>query len=79
MQIYTHDYTLASEAEDQLYIAQSILRQDDIPTALEAIACARELLQRYLSQDNMVPDNDAEGWIRSSDITLGDGDDRNLI
>lgn len=79
MQIYTHDYTLASEAESQLYTAQNLLRQDDTQTAMEAINCARELLGRYLSQDNMVPDNDVEGWIRSSDVTLGDGDDRNLI
>lgn len=79
MQIYTHDYTLASEAESQLYTAQHLLRQGDTQTALEAINCARELLGRYLSQDNMVEDNDAEGWIRSSDITLGDGDDQDLI
>ncbi len=68
MQIYTHDYTLASEAESQLYTAQNLLRQDDTQTAMEAINCARELLGRYLSQDNMVEDGDAYGWVKYSDV-----------
>ena len=68
MQIYTHDYTLASEAESQLYTAQSLLRQDDTQKAMEAINCARDLLDRYLSQDNMVPDIDVEGWVKLTDI-----------
>lgn len=68
MKIYTHDYTLASEAESQLYTAQNLLRQDDTQTAMEAINCARELLGRYLSQDNMVEDGDAYGWVKYSDV-----------
>lgn len=68
MKIYTHDYTLASEAESQLYTAQNLLRQDDTQTAMEAINCARDLLDRYLSQDNMVEDGDAYGWVKYSDV-----------
>lgn len=79
MQIYTHDYTLASEAESQLYTAQNLLRQDDTQTAMEAINCARELLDRYLSQDNMVPDDDVDGWVKLSDLSMGDGEDWKLI
>lgn len=68
MKIYTHDYTLPSQAELQLYFAQQRLLQDDIQNALAAIGCARELLDRYLAQDNMVEDGDAYGWVKYSDV-----------
>lgn len=79
MQIYTHDYTLPSQANMLLAEALVKIRWDNYWDAKLRIEEARSKLDKYLSQDNMVPDNDAEGWIRSSDITLGDGDDRNLI
>lgn len=79
MQIYTHDYTLPSQAEMLLAEALVKFRQDKYWEARLKIREARSKLEKYLSRDNMVEDNDAEGWIRSSDITLGDGDDRNLI
>lgn len=79
MKIYTHDYTLPSQVESQLYFAQQQLRQDNTQTALAAIGCARELLNSYLSQDNMVEDDDVEGWVKLSDLSMGDVEDRELI
>lgn len=79
MKIYTHDYTLPAQAEMQLYFAQQQLRQDNIQTALAAIGCARELLNSYLSQDNMVEDEDVDGWVKLSDLSMGDVEDQELI
>ena len=79
MKIYTHDYTLPSQVADQLYFAQQQLRQDNNQTALAAIACARELLDSYLAQDNMVEDEDVDGWVKLSDLSMGDGEDQKLI
>lgn len=79
MKIYTHDYTLPSQVESQLYFAQQQLRQDNIQTALSAIGCARELLNSYLSQDNMVEDDDVDGWVKLSDLSVDDGDDDKQI
>lgn len=37
--------------------------------AARLIADARQTLQQYLSQDNMVPDDDVyDGWYKASDI-----------
>lgn len=79
MKIYTHDYTLPSQVASQLYFAQQQLRQDNIQTALAAIDCAREILDSYLAQDNMVEDEDVDGWVKLSDIVVGEGDDCKLI
>lgn len=71
MKTYTHDYTLPSQVDSQLYFAQQQLRQGNIQTALAAIGCARELLNSYLSQDNMVEDDDVyPGWIKATDLEL---------
>ena len=79
MKIYTHDYTLPSQVASQLYFAQQQLLQDDIQNALAAIGCARELLDSYLAQDNMVEDGDAEGWVKLTDLSMGDGEYQELI
>lgn len=78
MKIYTHDYTLPSQVESQLYFAEQQLRQDNIQPALAAISCARELLNSYLSQDNMVEDEDVDGWVKLSDLSSGDGEYQDL-
>ena len=71
MKTYTHDYTLPSQVDSQLYFAQQQLQQGNIQTALAAIGCARELLNSYLSQDNMVEDDDVyPGWIKATDLEL---------
>lgn len=79
MQIYTHDYTLPSQVASQLYFAQQQLLHGDNQNALAAIGCARELLDSYLAQDNMVEDDDAEGWVKLTDLSMGDVEDQDLI
>lgn len=79
MKIYTHDYTLPSQVASQLYNAEQQLLQNDTQSALAAILCARELLDSYLAQDNMVEDDDAEGWVKLTDLSMGDGEDQKLI
>lgn len=78
MKIYTQDYTLPFFVNALLALASEKIRQDNIQDAERLLEDARDKLDQYLSQDNMIPDDDAEGWIRSSDL-LGDGDDCELI
>lgn len=69
MQKYSHDYTLVSEAESHLYAAQQLEAHEQPEEAWKHIADARQTLQQYLSQDNMVPDNDVyDGWYKASDV-----------
>lgn len=71
MQKYSHDYTLVSDAESHLYAAQQLEAHEQPEEAWKHIADARRLLQQYLSQDNMVPDDDvADGWVRASDLEV---------
>lgn len=79
MKIYTHDYTLPSQVASQLYFAQQQLQQGDNQNALAAIGSARELLDSYLAQDNMIEDDDAEGWVRLTDLATEEGDYCKLI
>lgn len=67
MNIYTFDYTKAAEAEKCLYNAQLFLSQDRLGLAENTIAKARQLLNEFLSSDNMVVDPDVYGWIRLID------------
>lgn len=69
MKQYTHDYTKVSEAESHLYAAQQLNAHDDPVEAWKHVEDARRLLWQYLSQDNMVEDDDVEdGWVRASDV-----------
>lgn len=69
MQQYSHDYTLIREAMDSLYSATRLHANECYSAALERINEARTLLTQYLSQDNMVPDDDVyDGWYKASDI-----------
>lgn len=68
MQQYSHDYTKPSEASESLYSATRLMANECYDAALERINEARELLQQYLAQDNMLPDNDvSDGWVRHSE------------
>ena len=68
MKQYSHNYTMVSEAESLLYRATRLLANDCPDAAVERINEARQLLQEYLSADNMVEDDDvADGWVKSSD------------
>lgn len=69
MQQYSHDYTLVSEAEELLYSATRLMANECYDAALKRINEARHVLQKYLSQDNMVPDDDVEnGWVHYNDV-----------
>lgn len=73
MQKYTHDYTLPAEAESLLRKAEEQLRLYNQQHATALIGQARQVLQKYLSQDNMIPDNDVEpGWVKASDLKQDD-------
>lgn len=69
MQKYSHDYTLPQKADQLLREAQVKIKWNNYYDAEKKIGEARELLQKYLAQDNMVPDDEAaDGWVRSSEI-----------
>lgn len=69
MKQYSHDYTKPSEAESLLYRATRLMANECYVTAVEFINDARQLLQEYLAQDNMVEDNDvADGWVKAHDV-----------
>lgn len=71
MQQYSHDYTLVQEADSHLYAAQQLEAHEQPEEAWKHIADARQKLQQYLSQDNMVPDDDtADGWVKASDLVV---------
>lgn len=71
MQKYSHDYTLVQDAMDSLYSATRLHANECYNEALGRINEARTILQQYLSQDNMVPDDDtADGWVRASDLQV---------
>lgn len=67
MKQYSHDYTKPSEVESLLYSAQRLMANECYDAAIERINEAREILQKYLAQDNMVEDDDvADGWVKAS-------------
>ena len=79
MKQYTHDYTLPSLAESLLQTADAAVRLEDYDKALKLISDARQTLQQYLSQDNMVEDDDVEnGWVSYSDAARELEDARKL-
>ncbi len=68
MKEYSHDYTKVAEAENLLYSATRLIANECWDAALDRINETRKLLQQYLSQDNMVEDDDvADGWVKASD------------
>lgn len=69
MKQYSHDYTLVQHADNLLQEALVKIRWDNWWDARIRIEDARKKLQQYLSQDNMVPDDDtADGWVKAADI-----------
>lgn len=65
MKVYTHDYTLPSEVERKLYEACSKCKNSEVRKLIEE---ARGLIQKYLSQDNFVEDDDVDGFVMLSEI-----------
>lgn len=68
MKTYSIDYTKISEAESCLYSASRLLSNDCPDAAQKRIEEARQLLQEFLNQDNLVEDPDlADGLVRQSE------------
>lgn len=68
MKTYSHDYTKVSDADGLLYLALRNLAGERYDLAQDYIEKARGLLLKYLSQDNMVEDDDCyPAWIKLSD------------
>jgi hypothetical protein len=69
MKKYSHDYTLIREAMDSLYSATRLHANECYDDALKRINEARTILSQYLSQDNMIPDDDCcDGWYKSNEV-----------
>lgn len=69
MKQYSHNYTKPSQAESLLFIATQLMANKCYDAAVERINEARQLLQEYLSVDNMVEDDDvADGWVKAHDV-----------
>ncbi len=66
---YSLDYTKITEADDLLYSAARLMSNECYDAALNRINEAREQLQQFLSQDNMVEDDDVyPGWVKATDV-----------
>lgn len=69
MKKYSHDYSKVADADSLLHCALRSLASDARDIAQDCVEEARGLLQEYLSQDNMVEDNDVyDGWYRCTDV-----------
>lgn len=69
MKQYSHNYTKASQAESLLYSATRLMANECYDAAVERINEARQLLQEYLAEDNLVEDDDlADGLVKAHDV-----------
>lgn len=69
MKQYSHDYTKVADADCLLYRATRLIANECYDAAVERINDARQLLQEYLSADNMVEDDDvADGWVKAHEV-----------
>lgn len=71
MKTYSHDYTIPALVNHNIHLALFELHSDNFNLAEELLMQARNLLDQYLSQDNMVEDDDvADGYVKMTDIEL---------
>lgn len=69
MKTYSHDYTLPAKASGMIYRAYHAIKGERPHEAEKLLLEARQMLDLYLSKDNMLPDYDcADGWVRQSDV-----------
>lgn len=81
MKQYSHNYTKVADAESLLYSATRLIANECYDAAVGRINEARQLLQEYLSADNMVEDDDvADGWVKASEVEklINGKEDKNL-
>lgn len=65
---YIHDYRLPTEALKHLFTALRMLAIDYMPGANSYVEGARCALEKYLAQDNMIPDEESEdSWVKMDD------------
>lgn len=69
MKTYSHDYTIPAQVNHNIHLALIELRSDNFRMAEVLLMQSRNQLDQYLTQDNMVEDDDvADGWVKMSDI-----------
>ena len=76
MQQYSHDYTKVKETQNRLFLALEELRNGHTYEAKQDIMKARQMLDDYLAQDNMIPDNDTENGRCPTAAAYGGTSDR---
>ena len=79
MKTYTFDYTLPAEAEKMAHKAFMMCQDEEMKKLLEETVMK---LRQFLAQDNMVEDEDCEGWVRrweAEDAIVFDDDDVSVI
>lgn len=65
---YVHDYRLPAKAMSHLTAARRLLAVECLEDALARIDEARIVLDKYLSLDNVCPDEEsANGWVKMDD------------
>lgn len=65
---YIHDYTKAAHASRHIYKAHELMRKGEYAAAQQVINRARHILDEHLASDNIIEDNDEEGWYKKSDV-----------
>lgn len=71
MKTYSHDYTIPAQVNYNIHLALFELRSNNYSMAEVLLIQSRNQLDQYLSQDNMVEDDDvADGWVKMTDIEL---------
>lgn len=79
MKTYTFDYTLPAEAEKMAHKAYMMCQDEEMKRLLEDTVMK---LRQFLAQDNMVEDEDCEGWVHrweAEDAIVFDDDDVAVI
>ena len=79
MKTFTFDYTLPAEAEKMAHKAFLMCQDEEMKRLLEDTVMT---LRQFLSQDNMVEDEDCEGWVHrweAEDAIVFDEDDVAVI
>ena len=71
MKTYSHDYTIPAQVNHNIHLALFELSLGNFSMAEVLLMQSRNQLSQYLSQDNMIEDDDiADGWVKMTDIEL---------
>lgn len=65
---YVHDYRLPDQALNHLFSAQRLLALNFVFRASDYVDMARCSLEKYLAQENVLPDEKSKnGWVKMDD------------